>query len=288
MSIAWATVAIILLLLPGVFFFIGLASYERLSREIIRSSVVSEIALAAAIAGAIHFVALCSLGAFGFRLSRFIAPVVLSAEKLSSDLVPQIAERLVPTALYLATTTTIGFGLGFFVAIGVVAGPLRRLARHKWIYDLVDADRKSKIVTAYVMTTIVEASKIIMYKGRVHDIFLQADGNISYIVLRNSFRYYMAFEGGNLITSKQLELFGARQSRRPEHVWDRLLIEGKNIANVLFDSSPEITRQAEGEEALQRALEETRQRTAIMRQRIVAEMNRRRQEAQLRSAQEAP
>lgn len=66
MSLAWASIAIVLLLLPGVFFFIGLASYERLSREIIRSGVVSEVALATAIAIGIHFVLISSLSLFGF------------------------------------------------------------------------------------------------------------------------------------------------------------------------------------------------------------------------------
>lgn len=56
MSVAWTTIAIILALVPGVFFFIGVATYERLSREIIRSSVISKVALATTIAIALHTV----------------------------------------------------------------------------------------------------------------------------------------------------------------------------------------------------------------------------------------
>lgn len=260
MSIAWAPIALILLLLPGIFFFIGLASYERLSREIIRSSVVSEVAMAVVIAGTIHFVAVCALSATGFRLSRFLLPLVQTEQKSVDDFVLLVSHDIVPAVIYLAITTTIGFGFGLLVAEGVISGPLRFLAHHKWIYDIVDADRKRGIITAYVMTNIVDSeSRIIMYGGRLHDIFLSAEGSISYLILKNCSRYYMTFKDGELVTSKQLNLF-SKQGTRPANVWDRLLIEGTNIANVLFDSSPEIKGQAEGAEALDRAFQQAMER----------------------------
>lgn len=262
MSLAWATLALIVFLLPGIFFFIGLASYERLSREIIRSSVVSEVAMACAIALAIHFISISLLSACGFRLSQFVVPLAEYASIPADVFVRRAFERLMPVAVYLAATTFLGFAFGFVVAVNIVSGRLRRLARHKWIYDIIDIDRKGGFVTAFVMTTIVDDSRIIMYKGRVHDIFLEPNGNISYLVLKNCFRYYMTFTNGELVTSKQLELFGERQGTRPANVWDRLLIEGGKIANVLFDSSPEIRAQAAGKEALDAAYQEALQRIA--------------------------
>jgi hypothetical protein len=115
------------------------------------------------------------------------------------------------------------------------------------------------------MTTIVDDSRILMYKGRLHDIFFGPEGNVSYLVLKNCYRYYMSFNDDQLVTSKQLELFGSRQGARPANVWDRLLIEGGKIANVLFDSSPEITGQAQGMEALEAAV--ARARAAALRAR---------------------
>jgi hypothetical protein len=169
--------------------------------------------------------------------------------------VQQISERLTPAVLYLAAATGTGFGLGWLLAIGVVSGPFRRFVHHKWIYDIVDVDRRGGIVTAYVMTNIVDQARIIMYKGRLHDIFLGAEGKISYIILKDCTKYFMTFKDDKLITSEQYGLF-AQQKNRPESVWDRLLIDGSNIANVLFDSSPEIRGQAEGAEALQAAFTE--------------------------------
>lgn len=260
MSLAWAPLAIILLLLPGIFFFIGLASYERLSREIVRSGVISEVAMATVIAIAIHTGVLTFISASGFRLSEYIAPLIdfqtLTPQRLSKE----IASRALPSVIYLAVCTAIGFGLGVLVALGVVSGLFRRIVAHRWVYDLIDANRKGGIVTAYVMTTLVEDSQVLMYKGLVHDIFLGEGGKVSYIILRSCSRYSMQFKEGYLLTTKQLELFGDKQGARPAHVWDRLIIDGSNIANVLFDSSPEITGQAEGQKLLEEELAAARQR----------------------------
>jgi hypothetical protein len=56
MSVAWTTVAIIVVLLPGIFFIAGLAAHERQPREIVRASVVGEIAFALFVAILIHLV----------------------------------------------------------------------------------------------------------------------------------------------------------------------------------------------------------------------------------------
>lgn len=178
----------------------------------------------------------------------------------AAEFVQRVVDRLQPAILYLAATSALGFVFGWFVALGIVSGRLRTLARHKWIYDIIDVDRKKRIVTAFVLTTIVDEARIIMYKGRLHDIFLGENGVISYVILKNCSRYYMTFEEGKLVTSKPVELLGSKQSARPAHAWDRLLIDGKNIANILFDSSPEIKAEPEGERALNRALAEVLER----------------------------
>jgi hypothetical protein len=221
---------------------------------------------------AIHFIAISLLSTVvGFRLSAFVAPVA-SYTQVTTAWIKEITSLLGPSIIYLGVTSFIGFCLGWLVARFVVVGPLRRIAHHKWIYDIIDADRKKGIVTAFVMTTTVEDSRILMYKGRVHDIFLGPDGKISYLILRNCSRYLMTIGADGLVTSKQLELFGARQGRRPDNVWDRLMIDGSNIANVLFDSSPEIKNEAEGtkalEEAFKLAVERIAHREAITRMRI--------------------
>jgi len=257
-SIAWTTVLLIVLLLPGIFFFIGLAAFERLSREIIRTGVVSEIALAVVVAVVIHTVAISLLSTVGFRLSAFLGPLADYDKAPHSQFVSHLTDHLLPAIMYLGLTSLAGLGLGALTAMGIVSGPLRFLATHKWIYDIIDADRKGRIDTAFVMTNTIQNNRVLMYRGRVQELFLGSEGKLSYVALRNCSRYYMMFEGMEPITSTQLELFGVKQRTRSTALWDYLLIDGSNIANILFDSSPEIIESAEGERALDEALEAIR------------------------------
>jgi hypothetical protein len=260
MSVAWTTLAIIVMLVPGIFFFIGVASYERLSREIIRSSVVSELAMAAMIAIALHTAAISIISAWGFRLSNFLVPFAQFPGPRPAELIHPIADRLLPLALYLMVLAAAGFSSGYVVAIGVLKGPLRSLATHKWIYDVIDSGRKGGIVTAYVMTTMVQDGKVLMYRGRVHELFLNKDGDISYVILKNCARFYMIFGEAGLTTSKQFTLFDVADKGRR---WDYLFVEGENIANILFDPSPEKIRETPaGTAALQEELKK-RQTTIV-------------------------
>ena len=255
MSLAWTTVAIVALLLPGVFFFLGLSTYERLSRETIRSGVVSELALAIFVAALIHALLLGALWRVGFQLGPFVAPAI-APEQYGAGLVSELVSRLFPTAAYFFVAATFGFGLGVLASFCMVRGWLRVLATHKWIYDIIDASRKGSVVTAYVMTNTVQNGNALMYRGRLHEFYLSKDGKLSYIVLKNTARYYMTFGADGPRTGKQLELFGSEQQQRSAQVWDYLLIDGANISNTLFDSGPQITRTDEGKAALDQALKE--------------------------------
>ena len=68
----------------------------------------------------------------------------------------------------------------------------------------------------------------------------------------------MNFEQTSPKTGEQLQLFGTAQLNRSEGTWDFLQISGQNIANVLFDPSPQIVTTDTGTQALDNALEELR------------------------------
>lgn len=254
MSVVWTTIALVALLLPGIFFFIGVATYERFSREIIRSGAVSELALATVVAIVIHTILVTSLSAAGFRLSAFFSPLAEYAAVTPTELVHRIATRLMPAVLYLIASTASGFVLGCAVAIGIVRGWLRFLAKHKWVYDIIDRDRKGGIVTAFVMTTTIEDNKVLMYRGRLHEIFLLEDGKVSYVILKDCARFYMNFGESGLTTGRQLDIF-QRVPAAQRRIWDYLMIDGSNIANILFDPNPVTVKATdEGAKALQLAV----------------------------------
>jgi isochorismate synthase EntC len=62
-------------------------------------------------------------------------------------------------------------------------------------------------------------------------------------------------DGDARTTTDRLGLFGSKDSKAS---WNYLFIDAKNIANVLFDPSPEIKTTERGNEALDRALAELR------------------------------
>ncbi|MCA1386171.1 hypothetical protein [Bradyrhizobium sp. BRP23] len=258
MSAIWTTAVLVALLFPGIFFFIGVATYERFSREVIRSGAVSEIALATLVSLLIHIALLTLLGAFGFRLSAFVAPLADYDYVSHAEMVRRVISKLLPVALYLVISTACGIGLGVLVAIGIVTGPFRFLVKHKWAYDLIDRDRRRGITTVYVMTTTMEDSKVLMYRGRLHEFLLQEDGKLSYVILKDCARYYMNFGDNELSTGPQLDIF--REATAQRRVWDYLMIDGGNIANILFDPSAQTIKATdEGTKALEAAVRARRE-----------------------------
>jgi hypothetical protein len=142
-------------------------------------------------------------------------------------------------------------------------GFLSFLATHKWINEVMRSMNQG-LVTAYVMTTTIENNRVLMYKGVLAEFYLNPDGKFTYVVLKTCSRYYMKFEDTAPVTSAQLQLFDERRER-PEGSWEYLLIDGANIANILFDPSPRIVETPAGEKALEEALRILRGATAEIR-----------------------
>lgn len=245
MSVAWTTILIIALLLPGVLFFIGLYFEERFSREIIRSNAIGEVGLAILVALTFHLFAYWVLLLFGFDLAEFLGP--LTTHDQGPDL-HSAARIIVRGGFYTIVMAIIGGVSG----LGAARLPnFARHTRHKWI-TTVNQSMKDGIVTAYVMTTTAQNSRSLMYKGVLSEFYLTVDGSLTYVILKNCSRFFMRMDGEDPITTAKLKLFGSAQESRQS--WDYLFIDAKNIANVLFDPSPEIKTSDRGTQALDRAL----------------------------------
>jgi hypothetical protein len=244
MSVAWTTVLIIALLFPGVFFFIGLSLPERFSREIVRSSAIGDVGWAIFVALFLHLLAYAIVSPAGFDPAKFFEPVVnYDSSKLGSAVTVTVW-----AAGYTVFMALAGMLIGWIIAISV---PF--LTRHKWI-TTVDRAMKEGIVTAYVMTSTVQNGRALMYKGVLSEFYLTLDGSLTYVVLKTCSRFFMRMDGDDPKTTGQLKLFGTAQDNRDKQSWDYLFIDAKNIANVLFDPSPEIRTSDEGNQALDLAL----------------------------------
>jgi hypothetical protein len=244
MSVAWTTILIIALLFPGVFFFVGLSSKERFSKEIVRSNVIGDVGWAILVALILHLLAYGTLKLFGFDLAEFLGSLPSFDKWLS--LAPAI-NIFVRGSIYTISMAAIGWLIGWSIA------SLPFVGRHKWI-NTVNQSMKDGIVTAYVMTTTVQNNRALMYKGVLSEFYLTVDGSLTYVVLKSCSRFFMKMEGNDPTTTAQLKLFGTAQDNRDKQFWDYLFIDAKNIANVLFDPSPEIKADDKGREALNKAL----------------------------------
>lgn len=254
MSVAWTTVAIIALLLPGVFFLIGLATSERYSREIVRASAVSEIAVALLVAILVHLLAQAVLRLIGFDAENFFRPLIDFDKMVPEAAVHAAFERAWRVLLYVAATAVLSFILGFVTSRLVKAGPLRWLAVHKWTHDIPEGGS----VTAYILTTNADNDRALMYKGFLHEYYLNPDGTFSYIVLTGCSRYFMHFGEQSPKTGEQLAMNGP--SGDPDQAIARfLIINGDNVANVVFDTAAGIDPGVSAEDVeaeLSRALSE--------------------------------
>ncbi|MGJ4893729.1 hypothetical protein ACQR2B_06845 [Bradyrhizobium oligotrophicum] len=252
---AWTTIVIIALLFPGVFFFLGLSSTERFSREVVRSSAIGDVGLAVLVSLLLHLVAYAILSPAGFDLAHFLEPA------LQYDKSPNLA-AVITSVVWAASYTIVMAGAGYLV--GVCAATLPFLARHKWI-TTVNRSMQDGIVTAYVMTTTVQNGRALMYKGVLSEFYLTLDGSLTYVILKSCSRFFMTMDGDRPTTTEQYNLFGSATDRRDKQSWDYLFIDAKNIANVLFDPSPEIKTTNAGNEALEKALAEL---TAVIERRL--------------------
>jgi hypothetical protein len=135
---------------------------------------------------------------------------------------------------YLLGSCAAGFLIGLAFGQLILSGHLRRLAQHGWIYDLIAVDQNSYTL-AYILTNIRAGDRVLMYRGFLKDFFFTKEGKISYLVLSDCARYYLALDKaartnrpGTWRAIGAADEFSLKQ-------WSYLVIEGEDIANVVFD-----------------------------------------------------
>ena len=180
MSVAWATIIIIALLLPGAAFLFGFSTKDKFSREILKSGVLGEIALALFISTILHTTAYYFVfdanGASTLRSGLFAyeQPSVHSKE---------IEGHLFYFSIYTILVSLAAYSIGYLIALLVRRGCLPNLARYPWTITLMD--RTDAIITASVVTKSTANSYILMYTGLLNDFFIDENGLISYIILED-------------------------------------------------------------------------------------------------------
>jgi NADH:ubiquinone oxidoreductase subunit 5 (subunit L)/multisubunit Na+/H+ antiporter MnhA subunit len=266
MEVAWTTILVIALLLPGVFFFIGFASGGRYARETVKSSALDAVGWAVFISIVIHLLAWGILSVLGFDLAANLKQIADHEKMQPWLLVDHVVRRIFAVSLYILITALAGLGLGCVAAEAANRGWLPFLVTHKWI-NQVRQSMKDGLVTAYVMTNTTQNNKVLMYKGILAEFFQKKEGQFEYVVLRGCSSYFMTFDDALPQTGTHRDLF-ANHPERSKGAWDFLQIEGSNIANILFDPSQQLLKISEGEAALDDALKKLHEEIDLMAERI--------------------
>jgi hypothetical protein len=259
LSIAWATVALLVLLLPGFMFIARLYYVERTARE----STASPIAF---LAGAIPAAFLIQVTAYSLLRSRIDLRAVLATLQLEgsqqvplSDLSAILRASSWWILAYVLVTAGLGWCLGWLLSVLIKAGYLPIFIRHGMARDLLmtaepvwrtlllesPAGRflKSRMKTkmpvrwAYVVSNVSHAGRILMYKGILKHNYFTQDGKISYVVLDNCHRCYLDLNDVEApkTTSAGAIQIGKNVAEGNRPVAGLLMIHGSEISNIFFE-----------------------------------------------------
>ena len=248
MSLAWGSLVLLVVLLPGVLFFVGLYIPEKFTRDASERSALGQLAAVLIIALLVHGALYAISPAYcGKRLPCVDLQLFLRAltlDKSENQYLPAIAEGIAKSRgwilLYFGLTSALGTLIGWGTGKMVVAGKFGFLTQHRWAYRLSVDDR---LTTAWVLTTIKHEDRVLMYRGFLHSFHLKKDGTFSYVVLEHVRRGYLQLSEGSPGASNGGEWAPMGQSTRAEDKRDKkrryddtlFAIEGEDIANIVFD-----------------------------------------------------
>ncbi len=270
MSGVWTTFLVVFAALPGISFFFGFYSPSRYGRDTLSGNALGDLALTLFVTVVLHVVAISLLDLIeprltGVTLAERLVFLSLGAGALSTDWTVGAFGHAKFILIYTVVLTSIGYLVGRFVGWLVVRGPLRFLARHRWIYDLIEARRANRgFVAAYVLSHIKEGEKLIMYRGHLEEFYFAPDGSIAYLILKNCYRYYMLLHDELPKTTHDEKVWPLLPQKHNAESVDAyyMMIEGKEIANVVFERARGVERTAAGERELEEALRDLQAKPA--------------------------
>ena len=269
MSIAWSTIVVVVLLLPGFAFLAGFYLPKNITQEAAPISPLGQLGALVSIAFFLHVASyfvinegLCTATGAAVPCvvpDRFVA--VLRADTASSAPVgasptSSAATVLGPMfdlhagwiAVYFLTTSTLGLGLGALTGFLIERGPLRLLARNGWLYELQDVSRDPLgLLRAWVLSKTVHDGRCLVYQGIVHALHVKASGNVDHLMLKDASTSVL-----EITTQVPLHhvAHAVAMASNPDEPAQFLFIECRKIANIYFEKAVKVTTGPDDEQHL--------------------------------------
>lgn len=261
MKLAWSTIVVLLFLLPGFLFLVGVYSSKYVSRDVAAWKTPGQLAGVLSVAFFIHATIFVFFNpVYGPVYAIFsdtwanvsiffdeLKELATTGSVANRDVVVVLAKVGLVVIVYIVLTSALGFAVGATTSMLIAKGKLRFLVKHGWAYDLITT-MKDGYAVAYVLTRIQSDHRLLMYKGGLTDFLVAPDGRILYLVLSQPARYYMVLEPGSPTTTDPSKWV---QVSVPTC---RLLIEGADIANIVF-TAESLKKTETGDQLLKDELE---------------------------------
>lgn len=242
MLLAWSTVSVLVLLLPGFLFLSTLYVPGRFSREAAPLNPFTQAATALLVSLVVHGVLLLLIPACPARgsacvdMRSLLALLQAVPGRAGSD--PGIMlSRSVPRMLaYLAVANASGALLGLVWGWLFAHTELRSVAQHGWVTRLVQ--RRHSWAFAYVVSKVAADGKVLVYRGRLEDFGMMANGRFAYIVLTEPSRGYLDLRPDPPVLVDARHPLGAGGfggGGGDALLESYLVIEGEAVENAIFE-----------------------------------------------------
>ncbi len=281
MSIAWATVVLVVLLLPGFVFFWGFYAPNQVTRETVPASPLGQLAGVVIFGFFVHATAYLLInnthvcgsadGVLGLVVpcvdfdqlaSLLRIDGVTPQGKQSPSLNGMLDMNAGWILSYFASVAAVSFGVGFGAGRLVERGVLP-LTRHRYLFMLEEGRKgerrrggtslpEARLVRAHVLSRTSHDDLVLIYDGVLRDFYSKADGTISYVVLRGARCGSVKISGdgpGRIGSTSQMDGAGMGDSTTA-----LLVLTSEDIANVYFEHLSGVTQDTDEGRALDEAV----------------------------------
>lgn len=272
MALAWSTVAILFVLIPGYSFYLGLFSTRQYSYDVAPKNIINQLATIIMSSVFVHtlMIFLTNIIYLSGYTPKVSLPNVMKILQMGSNTVVNQELDILTNNVsihffwiigYTMLASIVGTWLGSIVIRNAVFFAYKTknenvllrflgnisgwLLVNEWIYSFVEIDNHKQANSssfAYILSKVSESGVNLVYKGVIKDFSLNKDGKINYILLSSPSRSLLSIcktEENAIdpkkfltLTTKPVEIGRSSSSKQNSDIF----ISGDEIANIVFTS----------------------------------------------------